>query len=215
MSDNIIKFETNRKIYTDKKDVMTMQRYEDILQDIRTHYKADSGYPMRNIDDVAKTILLNSIDYEENSAVPIISIARQFGFSIYKSPLSDDLSGYILIGESLRETYNNDRIIVVNSSESEEHLRFVIAHELGHYLFEYDGLQPMFANTYKKNNHNDIHEHRANRFAAALLMPSDLFIEKYLHAKEIDDSRLFIELYLSKFFKTSRDSIRKRIQEVL
>lgn len=63
--------------------------------------------------------------------------------------------------------------------------------------------------------HNTTDEKRANRFAASILMPKDVFIKQYNIAKSVDSSSLFITMYLSRFFETSISSIERRILEVL
>lgn len=46
-------------------------------------------------------------------------------------------------------------------------------------------------------------------------MPEILFINQYNRAKSIDKNRMFVIMYLSRFFETTMESIEKRIAEVL
>ena len=141
----------------------------------------------------------------------------------------DNVSGVIYINGRTQEIYHIDKIIFTNSFDPIEHQRFVMAHELGHYLFDYlcssryvDN-EDFFEETYKKGeyNHNILKEKIADRFAAELLMPTDLFIEQYRYAScvDLDNSEIFrtyfIKEYLARFFNVKRSSIEKRIQEVL
>ena len=104
-------------------------------------------------------------------------------------------------------------------------MRFVAAHELGHYLFDclgnpkYRDANCLFTETYPKNNHNSEKEIRADRFAAELLMPHDLFKKQYINARDDKKynpfgSQAFIIEYLAKYFRVKKSSVIKRIGEV-
>ena len=74
----------------------------------------------------------------------------------------------------------------------------------------------LFSKTYPKINHSSDEEIRADRFAAELLMPSELFLRKYIKAMEASDfNKKYIVSYLATFFKTKKSSIIKRIDEVI
>jgi len=59
-------------------------------------------------------------------------------------------------------------------------LQSTMAHEFGHYIFEYDGKSD-FADEYSLDKEwlTSETEIRVNRFATALLMPKDIFTDKY------------------------------------
>lgn len=78
---------------------------------------------------------------------------------------------------------------------------FILAHEIGHFIL-HKNIMPVFSDTnktlsdwYKKGNH----EKEANEFAAALLMPEQLF------RKKIDNRKLELSLIeeISKYFMVS------------
>ena len=110
---------------------------------------------------------------------------------------------------------------MVNENDEIRHQRFVIAHELGHYLFDFLGNKDyadtniQYSDTYHKNDHNRHKERVANRFATELLMPKNIFIRQYYKAKECDRNPIFIISYLSRFFGTTEESINKRIAEII
>ena len=72
-----------------------------------------------------------------------------------------------------------------------------------------------YNDTYKRNEHDRKEERVANKFAAELLMPKDIFRLQYYKARDYDNNPLFITLYLSKFFRTTEESISKRITEII
>ena len=80
--------------------------------------------------------------------------------------------------------------MLINAYENRGHQRFTMAHEFGHYIFEYDGKSD-FTDEYSldKERLTSETEIRVNRFATALLMPKDIFTDKY---------RLFLFYYINK-----------------
>jgi Zn-dependent peptidase ImmA (M78 family)/transcriptional regulator with XRE-family HTH domain len=89
-------------------------------------------------------------------------IERHFGVDVALSPLGTESDGLCLHGEDVA-------LIVVSSDFSEGHVRFTLAHELGHHVFDDprdvidEGEREMFA--------DDLIEKRVNAFAGHLLMP--------------------------------------------
>lgn len=210
---NIIRFE----LYTWRKNTM---RFEKLLNHLKEENHKGYNYSLGEIAEIANEILKEIDYYSGRGATPIVKIAKDFGFKTYKETLSDDKSGDIHINGDTKDIYGNDKVILVNKREDLFHLRFVIAHELAHYLFDFVGKSDcsetniVFSEPYKKDQHETEKEKRANTFAAELMMPKDLFIKQYNIAKDKSDNRIFIVMYLSRFFETSIDSIEKRIKEV-
>lgn len=210
---NMIKY----KKYT--REMIAM--FKELINKLEQNHLIKHEYSLVEIDIIAKEILSKLSYYSEDSATPIVKIAKEFGFITYRETLDDDLSGDIYINGKTKEEYKNDRIILVNKNDELFHQRFVVAHELAHYLFDFLGNEKYkdtsirFSATYYKNMHETISEQRANRFAAAILMPGDSFIKQYNIAKNIDKNRMFVIMYLSRFFETTMSSIERRIAEVL
>lgn len=180
-------------------------------------------YTISQSEDLAREVL-KSCEFDNISgATPIVKIATNFGFLCLQADnIPDDISGNIFVGEPTRDVYNNDKVIIVGSNEEYNHQRFIIAHELAHYFLDYIGdpkytdRNLLFSKTYPKNNHSSEEEVRADRFAAELLMPSELFLKTYIKAMEIYDyNKKNVISYLSTFFKTKRSSIERRINEVI
>lgn len=154
---------------------------------------------------------------------PIVEIARQFGFTTFQEKnMPEDISGNIFVGGTTRTVYNTDKVIVVGGNEEYYHQRFIIAHELAHYLLDYLGSETslnariLFSKAYLKNNHNSSEEIRADRFAAQLLMPAKIFYRQYIKAMQVSNySMRYVIVYLSDYFETKRSSIERRIQEVI
>lgn len=76
------------------------------------------------------------------------------------------------LGDGLAGVYlarNGDPLILLNGSDAAPRLRFTLAHELCHHLFE----DQQHVDTHKGMYEHDFWEVRANAFAAELLMPTE------------------------------------------
>ncbi|GHI23299.1 helix-turn-helix domain-containing protein [Streptomyces hydrogenans] len=91
-------------------------------------------------------------------------IERHFGVDVALSPLGTEADGLCVHGD-------NVALIVASTNFSQGHVRFTLAHELGHHLFGDprdiidEGERDMFA--------DDQQERRVNAFAGHLLMPEE------------------------------------------
>ena len=113
--------------------------------------------------------------------VKIIEICKNMGFSVFQQILPKKICGYIAIDGELKDRFGTDRIITVNMNESNKRRRFTVAHELGHFLFDFDPNGIQFYNAFE-HDHDETEtpsESLANRFAAELLMPADKFKKEY------------------------------------
>ena len=149
--------------------------------------------------------------------VPIKKIAEDCGFKvlcqIYEQP---ELSGIIGIDDAFQQEYETSRIIGVNNEDNVGDQRFTIAHELAHYIFDYDENKDVtYYNTYKTNETETLEEQRANKFATNLLMPYDEFLKQYSNTVQKGTEPTLTDLItLSNFFGVSISAIRRRIKEL-
>ena len=146
---------------------------------------------------------------------PIANILNKVGFKIYKENLSANISGVIGVSDSLIEARGCKRIMLINAYGNREHQRFTMAHELGHYIFDYDGKSD-FADEYSldKERLTSEMEIRVNRFAATLLMPKDIFTDKYKLFSLLGYKKETIVNELSDIFDVSETAILRRIGEL-
>lgn len=108
-------------------------------------------------------------------------IVRKLGIRLAEEPFDEELSGVLIKG-------GGAVAIGVNSEHHENRKRFTIAHEIGHYLLDHPG--EMFIDKTlrqkavvvrrdgRSSEGTDKHEIEANRFAAELLMPSNIIEEE-------------------------------------
>ena len=176
-------------------------------------------YTVDTVEEAARTIYNVQA---EGVPVKIIEICQKMGFSIFKQELPEDICGYIVIDGELKEKFATDRIISVNEEESNKRRRFTVAHELAHFLFDFDPANNIrFYNAFEHDHEekDDSNEKRANRFAAELLMPKNEFIEKYneMYEKHSGSSEQLYETVqeLSDLFLVPPKAVELRIKKEL
>ena len=145
----------------------------------------------------------------------IANILNKVGFKIYSLEMDETLSGRIGIANEFKEILGSKKILQINSKDNRGHQRFTMAHELGHYIFDYDG-HNRYANAYSlaEDDVNSPGEIRVNRFAAALLMPKNIFVDKYTARKTLGLDEVSICKSLAEEFEVSETAVSKRIIEL-
>ena len=187
----------------------------------KIYTKEESEKLEKRLDEFCKKNGL-SFDNETN----ISSICKQLNILNFAIPLNEEkLYGVIII-------YNETRAIAINEKLDVQDARFVIAHELAHYITEAErsgNKTPLFAerdNIFhgmeKRDEENDM-----DYLAAAMLIPKNQFIEelktlqidlKSLLGKSVVEvkknvSLLFID-FLAKRYNVKEEVVIRRIAEV-
>jgi Zn-dependent peptidase ImmA (M78 family) len=123
----------------------------------------------------AKKIINNYHYTKDNSWVDIRKIIADKDIIVKEIDLPDNISGVL-------DTRGEQPIILVHKEHEEKRKRFSLAHELGHFVLNSSprGVH-LDRQTYFRSNLSasgtDKEEKKANRFAAELLIPSDILWE--------------------------------------
>lgn len=195
--------------------------YEDLIQYLEKRYK--KKYTALEVEQLADSILIENNPAELVAPTPIVKIVSDFGVKAFKiENLGEDISGNIYIGGTTEKVFHHDKVIVVQAKEELYHQRFIIAHELGHYLLDYIGNptfehpKKFFSKTYIKTEHEYSEDILVDKFVAELLMPSRLFLQKYINIMDYSRNNIvFTVTYLSVFFEVEKEKIIKRITEII
>lgn len=195
--------------------------YEELIKNLNENWSRE--FSISEAERLADNVLECGKYFDISGPMPIVKIAKAFGFAVFKEKKRDDnASGNIFIGGTTKKIYDHDKVIVVGDDEEYYYQRFIIAHELAHYLMDYIGSDiardptRLFSEVYIRNNHSAAKEVRADRFAAELLMPAKVFLARYCKAMENSYyNRLYTITYLSELFEIKKSCIERRIQEVI
>jgi Zn-dependent peptidase ImmA (M78 family) len=173
----------------------------------------------KDIDDMATRAqeVLNYFHIENiSSGVPIVEILKKFNFKIFQSDLdADSLSAYIAVDPKFEEIFGSNKVTCVNVNDNIGHKRFALAHELAHYIFDFNENEDLYYyDTYsEKETDDNFEEKRANKFAANLLMPEKEFRKKFEELQTLQ-SKVDIVNEIGKYFVVSSTAVLKRFCEL-
>jgi len=150
-------------------------------------------------------------------SVDVIDVAKRLGFVVGNAVLNEEDDGFIIVEDGKNEIMGikTDKLIGVNSNRPLEWKRFIIAHELGHFVlhFKEKNLKGLYAHREHKRGHSEL-ENEADFFAANLLMPGDIFEKKYKEINQIYENNKEIVDVLSKYFIVTNRMAERRIEEL-
>lgn len=166
----------------------------------------------QTIEKIVNDLLVQS-GYNDgiDAYVDIAKLARFAGFRVGETsllPFKDD--GFISISKDKKK-----KIIGVNNDRAFEEKRFIVAHELAHYFLHYKDSYCGDAIMHREHvKGKNAQENDADYFAACILMPKESFSKLYhgLCAKKHTQTQIID--YLQIVFRTPRESIKRRIEEI-
>ena len=197
-------------MYKKSREVINMCVFDEMRKE--NNYFKDF-YDVEKIEIIATEI--REMFGLKETPTQIANILNKVGFKIYSLEMDETLSGRIGIANEFKEILGSKKILQINSKDNRGHQRFTMAHELGHYIFDYDG-HNRYANAYSlaEDDVNSPGEIRVNRFAAALLMPKNIFVDKYTARKTLGLDEVSICKSLAEEFEVSETAVSKRIIEL-
>ena len=197
-------------MYKKSREVINMCVFDEMRKE--NNYFKDF-YDVEKIEIIATEI--REMFGLKETPTQIANILNKVGFKIYSLEMDETLSGRIGIANEFKEILGSKKILQINSQDNRGPQRFTMAHELGHYIFDYDG-HNRYANAYSlaEDDVNSPGEIRVNRFAAALLMPKNIFVDKYTARKTLGLDEVSICKSLAEEFEVSETAVSKRIVEL-
>lgn len=131
--------------------------------------------------------------------VPIIDIANEVGADVFESELNESISGYVCKADTGKYE------IVVNESHPATRKRFTIAHEIAHILLhgsilstqkKLEDFSKRSAVLTRQKGTNSKIEREADKLAAELLMPEDIFKQVWNSSDSVEE--------VAKYFNVSQ-----------
>lgn len=156
--------------------------------------------------------LLKSLDIN-SYPVPIVEILNDLGFVVLaQEQISENISGYIMVDMRLIERIGKDRVISIDINDNLGRQRFTMAHEFGHFLFDFNEENLRYFNTYNILRSDDPEERVPSRFAAEFLMPEEMFKKRFSELKK--ESNYIKVRTLVQDFQVSEKSVLRRFEEL-
>lgn len=164
------------------------------------------------VKECAKEFLVEFEDFIHEQRIDIVSVMNKIG--IYTCQTEMKMDAFIAVDAEFAEKFGTTKVACVNQDKSNGFKRFAFAHELAHYIFDYNEASvSKYYNTYNKEI-GSWPEDRANIFAANVLVPEETFREKYNEYMTETNSKPETIKKLSEFFLVSPSCIEIRIDEV-
>lgn len=180
------------------------------IKEVRERYSEHKDMP------AAAQLLLDQLKIS-TAPIQIVKLVKEAGFEVYRQDFNAaELSGLIAIDEDLKDTFGSAMIICVNSLDNLGHQRFAIAHEFAHYIFDFDTTKSItYYDSYSTSEDavSTLTEKRASFFAANLLMPRDLFVDKFEKYAVVGNLYETTSV-LAELFQVSAAAVKKRIEEL-
>lgn len=159
--------------------------------------------------------VLKSNNLSDSRNVGIVQLAKKYGFVVATAKMPEKMQGMIVYDESgTKKQMGTDyaKLIVVDSKLTTEQKRFVVAHELGHYIMgnRADVTGEHIEMRIDKHDEKPEKENEIDYFAACILMPHNA-VKKMV---QLDEPENALVEELSRAFGVSSIVAKRRIQEV-
>jgi len=169
----------------------------------------------RQVIDEKVSGVLQEHQIDPINGYDIVSLAKSMGFFVATGLLEENEDGFVMVNSDGTKLLGTDssKVIIVNSSREQNQKRFIIAHELGHYLIN-GKEEEIFAHRKKEDEERAENEQEIDYFAASLLMPKEAFQTKsnQLISEGKNLSERVVEL--ANIFRAPMESVLRRVEEL-
>ena len=171
-----------------------------------------SQYKRKKTIQLSENILNEYIDYYDGE-IDIISIFKKMDFKIifkkdFERFCNDDVA-LLSIHKYYLKLYGTEKVIFINNNFSKNMIRYNLARLLGSYIMDYKG-EKNFEKYEKACLDDEIDKSYYNIFAINILMPEEIFLEKYAEYRALHYSHDKTTLELSKYFKVPYNKVIER-----
>lgn len=151
--------------------------------------------------------------------VDIFAIATQLGFDVRGAEFGNDLDGLLLVNENEQviKPFSSNKIIAYNCTKPLEHKKFIVGHELSHYIEEKHKnpdkkIVCAARDHYSKDYSDNRDEQRKDYISAAMLMPQSIMKSKYQNIEPKNTDAFYQQV--ADEFKVSKVMAIRRIEEL-
>ena len=171
-----------------------------------------SKQEMQKMEDLIKNFI-ETMGIKIVVPVDIFKLATDLGFDVRGAEFEEQLDGILIVNEYVDkiEMFNKNKIIAYNCLKDIDAKKFIVAHELAHYICEktnaHDKKIVTAARDHKDGYSSNEQEQRMDYIAASLLIPKDDLIE---FIKNRDN----VTAQVAKRYKVPQELAQRRIEEV-
>lgn len=172
--------------------------------------------------DKAEEMIQLFFQSQELSLTPpidIFALATSVGFDVRGAYFSSEIDGVMLANEKAEkiENFLSNKVIVYSKKKSPQETRFIVAHELGHYIKEKsanpNGQILAAARDHSEADYsNNKDEQFIDYMAAAILVPKEDLVKRFSRLQSTGDPMLYKKI--AKVYKVNEDLAKRRVEEV-
>lgn len=161
---------------------------------------------------------LNAYKLKIATPVDVFQLATQIGFDVRGTEFKNNLEGLILVNENLDVIpgFDSNKVIAYNCKASIEAKKFIVAHELAHYIgAKHNNVKEkviVAARDHSYGYSDDVDEQRKDYMAAAILIPMDDFKNRY-STNDVSQSQEFYK-QVATFYNVDVKLAERRTLEV-
>lgn len=162
---------------------------------------------------VARIFAENNV---KTAPIPVVSIARNLGFSVYASAFKDETISGIMADSSVPVSpFQEKRVIVYNREDYPLQQHFTVAHEIAHFVLHCNTTDNFYERYRRRlpGERESAIERTANAFAAQLVMPDDT-VQDYLSTLPFTTTRAEIVFGMTRKFFVSSETAERRLFEM-
>lgn len=155
-------------------------------------------------------VLLKALGYisdESRKNIDVVKSAKSMGFTVGTVKLSKEEQGFIVVDNEKRA-----KAIGLNELNDGDTNRWVLAHEIGHFLLHSEKGKALYWRE-NKTGKSEI-EQQADWFATCFLMPKGIFKTQYEKLKKNNYADNLIISALALAFRVPFRSVERRIEEI-
>ena len=175
-------------------------------------YLMSIGFTKDDMQSMESMLLsfLSKMNVTLSVPVDIFELADQLGFDVRGAEFDEHMEGLIVVNEfeDKIDGFESNKVIAYNCKKNIEDKKFIVAHELAHYIWEKSQAKEKRIVVAARDHHSkysvDEEEQRMDYIAASILVPREHLI----------DSGLTDPVEVAKFYRVPEDLARRRLQEV-
>lgn len=154
------------------------------------------------------------MEIERTVPVDIFKIATNLGFDVRGAEFEEKLEGLLIVNEYVDKIdgFDSNKIIAYNCSKDIATKKFIVAHELAHYIREktdaYDKNIVIAARDHVDSYSQNTEEQRMDYIAASLLIPKKDLVQFLNHDVNVEI------LQVAERYKVPEELAKRRMEEV-
>lgn len=193
---------------------------DEIREEIKNNeFSMKDGIPPNYSQVEEFALKLTRYFHQSSYPIDIMEVARELGFDVRQGPIANaenenSLSSILAIDPALKDKeFKRSKVILVDNDMNNYKQVFAIAYCIGRYIFTCDNDKKYYYKYYRDEKKGTL-ENIINRFAAAVLMPKEMFTTVADAIRDKYPIKYDMYNFMAETFQVSTEGIRLRFIEI-